>query len=150
MPHLHVFVCYRRWCDEPQKGLSERPGPGRLSGLVVQKKGEQRALGLEVEKILVCAQEMFTLLVHIGHGKLCGFPLIKCDLATENVNKCVDVLTVHLFSYVGNEYSEAKHIEQTISIECCGFDTEYAMNRQSLEHSFDSQRTFLIKKNWIL
>lgn len=68
-----MFVCDRRWRDEPQKGLGERPGPGRLSGLVVQKEGEQRALGLEVEEVLVCAQEMFALLVHVGHGKLRGF-----------------------------------------------------------------------------
>ncbi len=108
-----MFVCDRRWCDEPQKGLGERPWPGRLSGLVVQKEGEQRALGLEVEEVLVCAQEMFAVLVHIGHGK---FPLIICGLAMENVNMCVRVLRVHLLSHIGNEYLEAcctKQVEQT-------------------------------------
>lgn len=87
-----MFVCVRQWCDEPQEGLGEGPGAGRLSGLVVQKEGKQRALGLEVEEVLVCAEEMFALLVHIRDGKLCGFPVVMCVRATEIVNHvCVSL-----------------------------------------------------------
>ncbi len=60
-----------------------------------------------MEEVLVCAQEMFAVLVHIGHGKLRGFPLIICGLAMENVNMCVHVLIVHLLSHIGNECQEA-------------------------------------------
>lgn len=83
-----LFVCVRQWCDEPQEGLGEGPGAGRLSGLVVQKERKQRALGLEVEEVLVRAEEMFAVLVRIRDGKLCGFPVVMCTSATENVN-CV-------------------------------------------------------------
>lgn len=83
--HAQFFIFFlflsalRQWHDEQETHLGQRAGSTGLPGMAVQKEGEQRLPGYQVEEVLVCAEKDVALLVHQPAGEIINcshsFPL---------------------------------------------------------------------------
>lgn len=60
----------RQWHDEQETRLGQRAGSTGPPGMAVQKEGDQRLPGYQVEEVLVCAEKDIALLVHQPAGEI--------------------------------------------------------------------------------